>query len=345
MKRVPPNREAYFDLVKRLKKRYSQKVCLAPYPDHVSNIVSAHTLSVGAMLRPISRKGNVYHWKSDMFADYRESLIELKLNGLKNVSTFNGFCEKHDRELFSSIENEIFLCKYNQLFLYAYRAVAKEFYLKRKQLDSFPKIEEIAKVKNWNNSDEYEYSDEAILHYYGILKGVEEIEQFKEKLDLILLNGEFRRIITWIFPFNKSPGLVCNSVYAPDFDFKGNYLQLFEDFGNNLNNLMVTILPYHSGGFALFSYLDTCAEGPAELIDSLLSEADFTSAIVWLVTCYFENIAFSPDWLESLSEDTQNIIRNRFKRNFLFNDKNNITLLKDNPLDLDDWEFGEPFKV
>jgi hypothetical protein len=68
------------------------------------------------------------------------------LKGIANTSVFNGFCSKHDKNLFAPIEDEPFICKPDQLFLHAYRAVAKESYLKPRQAESLPTLEDIRAI-------------------------------------------------------------------------------------------------------------------------------------------------------------------------------------------------------
>ena len=54
------NPKAAAELIERFRRRFSTKVCMAPMLDHEPPIVSAHTLSVEAMLRKIAVGGHVY---------------------------------------------------------------------------------------------------------------------------------------------------------------------------------------------------------------------------------------------------------------------------------------------
>jgi hypothetical protein len=47
-------------VIEDFKKRFSTKVCLSPTGGCSGGIISAHTLSAEAMLRPIARDGHVY---------------------------------------------------------------------------------------------------------------------------------------------------------------------------------------------------------------------------------------------------------------------------------------------
>ena len=54
------NPRALADLVDRFRKRFSEKKCMSPLSDHEGGIVSAHTLSLEAMLRKIAIDSHVY---------------------------------------------------------------------------------------------------------------------------------------------------------------------------------------------------------------------------------------------------------------------------------------------
>ncbi|WP_406645631.1 hypothetical protein QEZ52_16825 [Aliisedimentitalea scapharcae] len=54
--------------------------------------------------------------------------LSVKTIGTKDASVFHGFCSKHDRELFSCIENEAFSGRPDQCLAVAYRAMSRELY-------------------------------------------------------------------------------------------------------------------------------------------------------------------------------------------------------------------------
>lgn len=117
------NPKAAAELIAQFRKRYSAKVCMAPHSDHEGSVISAHTLSVEAMLRKIAVDSHVYvAAQAKRFA--RDTFpIEIQRRGLRDVTVFNGFCQKHDRDLFSCLETEPFRFFRKQTFMLAYRAV------------------------------------------------------------------------------------------------------------------------------------------------------------------------------------------------------------------------------
>ena len=151
-----------------------------------------------------------------------------------------------------------------------------------------------------------------LLHQAASFRGAEEIERLKTRMDQMLINEEWRRLVTTVIPFGERPGLVCNFVSSPDFDFDGNYLQSFEDDTRDLDMIMMTILPASTGGFVLLSCLDSACGVVDRLICSLFRQQDVSSALLCMVAHYAENWALGPDWFESLSKQQQESFKDAF---------------------------------
>src|SRR5882724_7939525 len=87
------------------RRKFSAKVCLAPDTSGCGGgIISAHTLSLKAMLTPIARAGHVYTPVAELFRPTGDAPVQFKLKGLRDTSVFNGFCSVHDAALFDPIE-------------------------------------------------------------------------------------------------------------------------------------------------------------------------------------------------------------------------------------------------
>src|SRR4051794_8052399 len=109
------NPAAAAEVIKDFQKRFSAKVCLAPMGGCSGGIISAHTLSANAMLRPISREGHVYAIKTNLYNPNPDGPATIGLLGIRDTSVFNGFCAAHDAALFSPVENHLFACTPQQL--------------------------------------------------------------------------------------------------------------------------------------------------------------------------------------------------------------------------------------
>jgi hypothetical protein len=326
-------------VIEDLKKRFSTKVCLSPTGDCSGIIISAHTLSVEAMLRPIARDGHVYAVKPNFYNPTEPTTIELL--GIREASVFNGFCAAHDKELFSPIEDKPFSCTPQQLFTHAYRAIAKASYLKRQQAECLLSPDVLKKTPGLLEKLERSGGDELLSH------GAEEFDRAKAEMDKHLVAGDWGRVMTTVIPFAKPPTVVCNFVLVPSHDFEGNYLQDFDNFEADLSRLMITIIPTISGdfgGFALLSYLDTANPAPRRLIESLTTRSDITSSLLWLVFCQSENFAISPTWYESLAGDQSAAIQEAFFSN-IHPSEGEHNQLRECKLMAESWEPGKPFSM
>lgn len=292
------------------------------------------------MLRPISRNGHVYTVKAgDFYRAGEKSPISFALQGINETSVFNGFCAKHDKNLFAPIEDKEFICTKEQCFLHAYRAVAKESYLKRKQAESLMSLEKFKEIHGVK--DEVEYSPEALIQNAASLRGAEEIERLKTRLDRALLHEDFDHLATTVVPFSSPPTVVASFVYAPDFDFDGGYLQKFEDFDHDLSPLMVTIFPAASGGFLLLSHESGANSAPRKLIESYLRQKDLTSSAVWLVACQTENFALSPAWYEGLADADRKSFENAIHSTL----GRELNQLKERKLNVSSWGADRAFTI
>lgn len=338
------NPKAAADSIKAFRARFSASVCLAPERNCQGKIIAAHTLSAQAMLRPIARDGHVYTVDFDLFHSGAGNPSRMVLKGIKDTSVFNGFCAHHDKQLFAPIEDQPFICSPEQLFTHAYRAVAKESYLKRKQAESLPSPEVVKDIHGIPASEPLVFSEVAKLHITASLRGAEDIERIKAKMDAIWIAKEWRRLVTVVVPFSRPPTIVCSFPYSPDFDFSGNCLQSFEDFETDMDHLIVTVAPSNSGGYVFFSALDTSWKTAKKVVDSWLAQTDRSSRLVQLILTYCENFAISPDWYESLSEIKRAALLSVFSQNAdLFN--RGASYLTCEPVAVDDWGFQSPFQM
>lgn len=290
---------------------------MAPMSDHEMPIVSAHTLSVESMLRKIAVDGHVYTFGQPKRIAKDTFPIEVQRKGIRDVSVFNGFCSKHDRELFACLETESFRFTRQQLFMLAYRATARECYLKRKQAESLPTAKEYAAIHGI--TDAVRLSDEALVFQAASLRGAEEAEGLKSSLDTLLTRQGWDRLVSHaiLFPstptilFPSTPTILATAAFQPFFDMDGTQLQDFENLEAEMSQIMLSLIPTDIGGAAIFSWLDTANAAPRRFFESVLRGRDKTSAVLHAVLDNTENVAYSPAWYEQLTQDQQQYIFSR----------------------------------
>ena len=128
------------------------KKCLDPTMQCGGQIIRAHTVQNSKILDLLVRDGHVISLRHSLEKE-KGPVIDYKLVGRNEATTFTGLCDAHDREIFKPIDtNDINTGNPEQLFLLAYRAVLRELhatmegaskiqsgYLKRVKLGLDPK--------------------------------------------------------------------------------------------------------------------------------------------------------------------------------------------------------------
>jgi hypothetical protein len=88
---------------------YGRQRCMVPdeLRDACSgNIVRAHTVSKSGSLSHIAKDGHIYAFKTSVQSIARvDGLLQPKMVGVNQASTFTGFCGKHDKDLFAPVED------------------------------------------------------------------------------------------------------------------------------------------------------------------------------------------------------------------------------------------------
>jgi hypothetical protein len=68
-----------------------------------------------------------------MYIDYIQIILEVKPKkiGINKATTFYGFCQHHDNKLFELIDNYPLKPDKQQMALYAYRCLCREYFFKK----------------------------------------------------------------------------------------------------------------------------------------------------------------------------------------------------------------------
>lgn len=304
--RIDQPKDNPWDAVDFNRKAFSKKHCFARdagLGPCEGNVIKAHTVSRGSNLAKIAVDGHVLH--------HTAAPSELKKNGgkiyvekigIKDASVFYGFCSKHDRELFSCIENEPFTGRPDQCLAIAYRTMSRELYGK----DAAAHLRETLR---------------------GADKGMQPFEQvvMQKWLEAIETGNEAARrearathdVLTSAIAKNQ-PATICSLVLVFDaplpFMFAGAWSPFTDFYGNNLQDgnsdqlleqVFFSSFAAEDGGMICISWRDIDkAPGKiiAEQINNLPSDQQ-ASACLQIATKHLENIFFDPRWFESLARE------------------------------------------
>ncbi len=289
-----------------LYKEFKKKECLYPqrYADECSKkIIAAHSIQKSRVLKSISNDSN------EVMTFYQTTENKPRYVGWKQASTFNGFCEKHDKQIFSVIEDRDVEPTSEQLFIFGYRAFCHELYQKSASLRYQPyALENLLKGRSLIEQQKiYEIQKASNL---GVKKGQEEINKVKEGVfDPVLKTKQYDCFSSLYIEFSGHPAFVATGVITPDFDVHGKKIQCVlqqlessetaHHLALSLINLgdKVRLVLYWPSKFV------KCTDFVMSLIE--LTEVELIRKLCAMVFGYLENVYFSDSWWNNLSPNQQ----------------------------------------
>jgi hypothetical protein len=294
-------------------KVFERKYCLHPLagPDTCDKtIVRAHTVQRGRSLTAIARSGHVYRAAADIDAvRMRADLI-----GIKEASTFHGFCARHDCETFAPIETRAFENTPEQCFLLTYRVLLMEVYLKRCGLEAMKIAREAD--RGCDMLTQLETQDFVGGYAHGLQSGLNSMDAHRRLYDSDLLAHDFTQIRSVTVNFARVPDLVCSGFVNPEYDFNGRLVQNCMTT-ERLDGLGFSMLAHSAGGVAVFAWREDSDQSCVPLLESFLSlpRARIGDALLRFAFENLENIFLSPTWWESLDSKAHAALEDRMMAN------------------------------
>lgn len=277
------------------------KVCLHPkQEDCKPPIKHAHSIQNHGVLSQISVNNHVRAFRTDKTQIMDAKLIDSKTVqgkytmesvGVNKATTQTCFCNFHDSTLFAPIEsnpNGFQKTDLEQLFIYAYKAFAFEYYKSKVALialqNFFKRIPQRLR----------KYPFLFVPNYRQAQLKDREMEFYKDFFDNALINKEYTRIETKIIEIPFKIAFTTTECITPMFDLQGKRIHNITN--GLLRRMFITIFPNHNCSYILLSYLDL-DKGVFEKYVEQLSSLDKTVLYEYLSTflpLYSENLVISP---------------------------------------------------
>lgn len=291
-----------------------------------NEVIRAHSIQKNQSLSAIADKGHVYGFPTDIGAFIKnDGNLTLEKRGINNVSTFLGFCKKHDNELFELIDNGPLLPTDHQVFLYAYRSLCRELFVKKNALSVYE--DQITKVPRENAVKEL-----ISTMRRGTEIGLKNLKRHKSLFDHSLREKSFHDIKYVLFLSKQKPIFAFSSLLYPEFDFLGRQVQNLGDVDSSLKLLTFCSTPMKSGWGFLFAWhkssSNVCTEFMRSLATKIHEKSDFGDLLFRLVITHCENLAISPQWWEKLPKKHQqqiNLRASEIGNAFCINKPTNLT--------------------
>jgi hypothetical protein len=317
---------------------YGVESCMHPDagPSCSGKIVRAHTLRRSADLKRIARDGRVYGFKGDLTKP-PERVVEPKLMGIGQASTFTGFCSTHDASLFGPIEQQPLAVSPEHAALLSYRGICRELYLKSAA---------ITYVNTMRQGDRGWPLDEQIAHQV-LMDGIErsyrlaarDLEEQQAAVGQILRSRDFGPVRFLAVEFAETPDVLLAAGIFPDETFQGDRLQRLDDMHARMDGLWVSIVTKDAGGVAILSWLAPSV--PCERFARSLdhhSDDELPHALTRLAFMC-ENTFLSPNWWEAVPPAHQDRVKRRILETV--HPETPAPSLKDDGLRVVSWTTGQ----
>lgn len=293
-------------------KKLSQKGRCLHYENgnRCNEIIRAHSIQRNQSLSAIAHNGHVYKISSS-FGSLKKNKGRLTYEkcGINKVSTFLGFCKKHDNELFEPIDNNFLIPTGQQVLLYSFRSLCRELFVSENALELV------------NKQLEKGINQEAIKNMLsgyvtGKSFGLENLKRHKREYDKSLVNKSYSDIKYLIFQSSQKPIIAFSGIFYPDSDFLGRQLQNLGDHKKDLQLLTFCSVPVENGWTYLFAWHKTSSKVCVDFMRSLATMAhdDISSLgdhLFRLAITNCDNLAISPEWWEKLDKDKKEKIADR----------------------------------
>lgn len=283
---------------------YSKQGCSGP-------IVKAHTIPRSGSLKQIAVNGQLLRFDVTLpgLLNHGPS-VPVKEIGIKNASTFTGFCARHDDGLFAPLEKQRFTGSTQQCFLLGFRATAFEAFRKQCAIDLAKRCMNVF-------AETYGPACEAIAlterYLVGCYHGMRDLEMELTAYKRAMKNRSYEDVAFLLFRLDRAPQVMCAGGFAPEYDFQRTRLQNMADMNSEAARISFTIFGTEAGGSACLAWMPQKTSASASFCRSLMAVPRERQAdtLVRLAFEHLENTYFSPTWWNSLDPDQKKAVSDR----------------------------------
>lgn len=292
----------FLDDYQREVKRQNQRGRCLHYSngERCNEFISAHSIQKSAQLNIIAEGGHVYRLNADLSVLQKtKGLPALKKIGVNRASTFAGFCKHHDNMLFEPIDNYPLRPVKKQIALYAYRCLAREYFVKENAVAVLTKMKSHPEI----NAGYRRFLEASQV---GHSLGFTGLKHHKSVFDAALLNSDYEQFEFTYFTSSSPCPIQLSGLLYPDYDFEGNQLQ---DLGNHkkLQDLITFFTAPIADGWAFcFGWHASSNQTCIPFIQSLAQRSamgeKIEDALVRFSLSCCENHAVRISWWDGLNE-------------------------------------------
>lgn len=293
--------QSYNKLSNEMRKKSKISECL--WSKKCDKAIGSHSIQNNGILSKISEIGHIFSFYGTPKDGNLE--FELQKKGKNKFSVFNGFCSYHDKEIFKPIEDKVFQNTKEQQYLFAFRALSREYHTKK---ESFLLCENARKqiVGQHQIGVQIKNDDELILEIlkkkcknenYYCLKFNTLFNIMKKDIE----NRNYDRLHTYYFTLIKEYPIVTNTCFIPYSDIENNHLYTDKEYietqvCNILPVVLLNVFPKDGKTHVLFSFFKKDLYKFSAFKQQI--SKDIKQSVSKLILQYAENTGFSPSYIK-----------------------------------------------
>jgi len=283
--------------------------CLAPSGTCEEPAIRAHSVQNAAVMDLLHRDGHLKVTSLRVKGDNPPVMV-WKDVGRNHATTFEGFCSAHDTDLFRPIDNKPFdEADQEQLFLYAYRAVARELHA---LMEAAVKVQSLYQQRIEAGIDSGNEPEHVGIVAVEHMMNAYSTYTYKTGLDEALLAGRFDILKHVIVRLTNQPSTIAASVFF-DLDTRPGR--------EEPPRVALNIFPVSKNEtVAIFSFTDADAEPVQEYIRGIL-EADGIYQkylLSRMLLLHAENFVVAPSVFDTWAQEKCDAILNFFLKTLRF---------------------------
>ncbi len=222
-----------------IQKNVDSKKWKCLHPGCKDDAINSHLLQRNGILNNIVENGHLIEIKAnDMFKMEEMGRLSFKSVGVKNAISFPLFCNKHDTEVFKTVETyPIDFEDYRVQLLFSYRSLCAELRKKENAVETFKRILN----SNILNSNPSHKNSALEVSKKGFETGILDINVFKTAMENDLQFTEAQSFVFKTFIYDEMK--VCASAVFSPLDPEINILKKSFEKKEPLNTVYINIIP------------------------------------------------------------------------------------------------------
>ena len=301
----------------RMHSEFAKGYC--SHPDAASNtcsdrIIRAHTVQRRGGLAAIAENGHVISVKSAFHDLYKNAgkLAPSKV-GVRSASTFMGFCNRHDTEMFRPVETQSVTLTPETCFLLGFRAISYERLAKQAALGAM----EVQREADKGAPFDIQCQIQEYLHIYreGLVRGLADTKRWKAQYDEAFRERQFDICRFYGVEYSEVLPVVGCGGFHPEFDFDGIPLQKISRGAAPHEHVTFNLTVLNGRSVIVLGWIEGDSGPAAEFVLSFanVSASQKADAVIRLAFEHIENIFIRPAWWRDLTDDVRNASIDRMR--------------------------------